>query len=230
MKKEDEQVRQKKITVITGHYGCGKTNFAVNLAMSLSGGKEKVSVIDLDIVNPYFRTADFADVFKRRGVELISTSYANTNLDIPAIDFDLAGICGDEGYVIIDVGGDDAGAYALGRYRAFLNELTEEGLAQTLYLFNAYRTLTHTPEQAAKILEEIALASGVRAAGLVNSSNLGAETDADAVMKTSGFAARLSEITGLPITATLFPEDCVIPEGAVRPLKQKRYVKPVWEV
>lgn len=219
----------KKITVITGHYGCGKTNFAVNLALELSAKGEKVRVIDLDIVNPYFRTADFGELFRNRNVNLISTAYANTNLDIPAINFDLERVCEDDGYVIIDVGGDDAGAYALGRYRDFLNGMTEKGLAETLYLFNSYRCLTHTPEEALDIMKEIQLASGVRVTGLVNSSNLGGETSAETVIGSQAFADRLSELSGLPVIATVFPEECEVPENAVNPVKHKRYVKPIWE-
>ncbi len=219
----------KKITVITGHYGCGKTNFAVNLALEISYMGEKVSVIDLDIVNPYFRTADFGGLFRDRNVNLISTAYANTNLDIPAINFDLERVCEDEGYVIIDVGGDDAGAYALGRYRDFLNDMAEKGLAQTLYLFNKYRCLTQTPAEALNIMKEIQLASGVRVTGLVNCSNLGGETSAETVMSSQAFADNLSELSGLPIMATVFPQECEIPENAVKPVKYKRYVKPIWE-
>lgn len=219
----------KKITVITGHYGCGKTNFAVNIALELSSKGEKVRVIDLDIVNPYFRTADFGKLFSDRNIELITTAYANTNLDIPAINFDMERVCEEDGYVIIDVGGDDAGAYALGRYRDFLNGMTEKGYAQTLYLFNRYRCLTHTPQEALNIIEEIQLASGVKVGGLVNSSNLGGETDSHTVVDTQPFADKLSELSGLPIMFTVFPENCPIPENAVRPITHKRYVKPIWE-
>ena len=73
----------KRITVVTGHYGVGKTNVSVNLAIKLAGSGKKVTVVDLDIVNPYFRTADFDDLFESRNIELIKPMYANSNLDIP---------------------------------------------------------------------------------------------------------------------------------------------------
>ena len=93
-----------KIIIITGHYGCGKTNVAVNIALNLAKKGEKVKVVDLDIVNPYFRTADFGELFGSRGVELIVPMYANSNLDIPALSFDIGGIISGEGYTVIDVG------------------------------------------------------------------------------------------------------------------------------
>ena len=100
----------KRITLITGHYGSGKTNFAVNLALRQAAEGKKVTVVDLDIVNPYFRTADFAELFEQNGIHLEKTLYANTSLDIPAISFDLARLAYEEECLIIDVGGDDAGA------------------------------------------------------------------------------------------------------------------------
>ena len=106
----------KKITIITGHYGSGKTNLAVNLALRLADAGEKVTIVDFDIVNPYFRTADFAKLFEERGVTLAASMYANTSLDIPAISFDMERMAYEDGYLIIDVGGDDAGAIGLGRY------------------------------------------------------------------------------------------------------------------
>ena len=104
----------KKITIITGHYGSGETNLAVNLALQLADAGEKVTIVDFDIVNPYFRTADFAKLFEERGVTLAASMYANTSLDIPAISFDMERMAYEPGYLIVDVGGDDAGAGARG--------------------------------------------------------------------------------------------------------------------
>ena len=107
----------RKINIITGHYGSGKTNVSVNMALDLAEKGEKVTVVDLDIVNPYFRTADFKELFGEHNISLTVPTYANSNLDIPALGFDMNGITDREGYIIIDVGGDDEGAKALGRYR-----------------------------------------------------------------------------------------------------------------
>ena len=80
------QMDFKKLTVITGHYGSGKTNFAVNLALDTAAQGKKCVVVDLDIVNPYFRTADFEEMFAKRGIALKAPAYANSNLDIPALN------------------------------------------------------------------------------------------------------------------------------------------------
>ena len=110
----------KRITIVTGHYGSGKTNFAVNLAVDLSREGKQVVLVDLDIVNPYFRSADFKERLTAMGIEMICPIYANTNLDIPALGADIYSVFyqNDSRYVIFDVGGDDAGAAALGRYSA----------------------------------------------------------------------------------------------------------------
>ena len=106
---------QKRVILLTGDYGCGKTNLAVNLALLLAE-KGKVSVVDMDTVNPYFRTADFGEMFSKRGINAVFPQYANTNLDIPVLNFDLENIVSQSDFTIIDIGGSDAGAYPAGRY------------------------------------------------------------------------------------------------------------------
>ena len=116
----------KRITIITGHYGSGKTNLSVNLAVNAAKEGKKVTVVDLDIVNPYFRTADFQQLFNEMGITLLAPDYANSNLDIPALSFDVEQLaCQNNGNLIIDVGGDDAGAIALGRYADALEQFRD---------------------------------------------------------------------------------------------------------
>ena len=114
----------KRITIVTGHYGSGKTNFAVNLAVDLCRKGKSVVLVDLDIVNPYFRSADFKEQLTEMGIEMICPVYANTNLDIPALGADIYSVFNkDDGrYIIFDVGGDDAGAAALGRYSHLIQQ------------------------------------------------------------------------------------------------------------
>ena len=105
------------VIAVTGHYGSGKTNFSVNLAMAAAKDGIPVTVVDLDIVNPYFRTADFSALLCEHGIRVITPEYANTNLDIPVLPASVdAAISQNGGLVLLDVGGDDAGAIALGRY------------------------------------------------------------------------------------------------------------------
>lgn len=179
-----------KITALVGHYGCGKTNLAANLALEMSKSG-KVTVVDIDIVNPYFRTADFKDEFEKQGISLVTTEYANTNLDIPVLNFDIASISENSDYVIIDVGGGSDGTAALGRYR----EVLEERNVQLLYVFNMYRGLG--AEETAQSMREIEHACRMKCTALVNNSNLGTMTEPEDILKSKSFEDELVNITGL---------------------------------
>lgn len=212
-----------KITVITGHYGCGKTNVAVNIALKLAN-TEKVTVVDLDIVNPYFRTADFGDLFESRGIKLVAPMYANSNLDIPALSFDLGGIINGEGRVVIDVGGDPEGAVALGRY----GDLLKKRADLKLYcVVNKYRYLTSTAEEASELLAEIKAASGLPCDGIINNSNLGKLTDNKTVKDSIDYAERIAEKEGCPMLFTCSEEKNL--EGVTPAMPVNIYVKPLWE-
>ena len=215
----------RKLTVVTGHYGSGKTNFSVNLALGISDAGNKCTVIDLDIVNPYFRTADFGDMFKNRGIELFAPVYANTNLDIPSLNIPLESILADGGYVVIDVGGDDEGAKALGRYAPVINAFADR---QMLYVINKYRYLTKEPADAVQVMREIEYSCGLTHTGLVNNSSLGAETTADTVRSSLAFADEVSKLSGLPIAATCAVEGAM-PDEAPAKYTVKRYVHNLWE-
>lgn len=187
----------KRITVITGHYGSGKTNFAVNLALQLKKSGKRVTVVDLDIVNPYFRTADFAELLESAGIDTILPMYANTNLDIPALPAAVNSVFDDESrHVVIDVGGDDAGAIALGRYS---NDFTASGY-DLLYVINKCRYLTKEPSEALELLRDIEYVSRLKATGLVNNTNLGSMTTADTLLDSLQFADETSRLTGLPVS------------------------------
>lgn len=212
-----------KIIIITGHYGCGKTNAAVNIALNLAQKGEKVKVVDLDIVNPYFRTADFGELFGSEGVELIVPMYANSNLDIPALSFDIGGIISGEGYTVIDVGGDPEGAVALGRYSDVLKNRSDTGL---YYVINKYRYLTSTPSEAAELLEEIKAASGLECSGIINNSNLGALTDRETVANSIEYAQKVAEAAKAPLLFTCSESKNL--EGIENGFETNIYVKAPW--
>lgn len=216
-------MNQKKITVITGHYGSGKTNFAVNLALKEAKSGKRCTVIDLDIVNPYFRTADFEELFRENGITLRAPLYANSNLDIPALNIDLRSIINENDCVIIDVGGDDEGAKALGR---FADEISAAGY-EMLYVINKYRYLTKEPEEALALMYDIERAGGLRCTGIVNNSNLGAETAAETVRSALEYAKKVAETAGLPLTATAAKAEAM-PAEAENPFPVSIYVKTMW--
>ena len=214
----------KKINIVTGHYGSGKTNFSANLAVSLAEKGEKVTVVDLDIVNPYFRTADFTELFGERNISLIKPMYANTNLDIPAISFDLERIATDDGYLIIDVGGDDDGALALGRYAKAFEPFSKD--IDFFYVVNRFRYIGDGVDECSELLPEIERCSRMKATAIVNNSNLGKETTAENIKEGIAFAEKVSEKTGLPIFCTTCPDFLSVAEIVY---KNSVFVKPVWE-
>lgn len=190
----------KRVTVFAGHYGSGKTNIAVNYALAMSGIKDKVVIADLDIVNPYFRTKDSESMLNSKGVRLISSPYANSNVDTPALPAEAYTVVHDKSVsAVIDVGGDDRGALALGRYSAAIQE---ENNYEMLFVINKYRYLTSDPDSAVEIMKEIELAASMRFTGIVNNSNIGTETTAEKVLDSVGYAGKIAEITGLPVKMT----------------------------
>ena len=216
----------KKITIITGHYGSGKTNLAVNLALRLADAGEKVTIVDFDIVNPYFRTADFAELFQKHGVTLAASMYANTSLDIPAISFDMERMAYEPGYLIVDVGGDDAGAIGLGRYAEGFSAYVPEQL-DMWYVINRYRYLTERPEETLELMYEIEAVYRMRHTGIVNNSNLGRETTADTIRQALAYAEETAAQAKLPLVYTTYRNDLELslPNG----LPVDVFVKPVWE-
>ena len=181
----------KKITVVTGHYGSGKTNLSVNLAVDANNKGKNVAVVDLDLVNPYFRTADFKDYFENIGVKLIAPDFANSNLDVPSIQFDIEQLAMNEDCLIIDVGGDDAGAFALGRFADALSLYSSE--LDMLYVINQRRYLTENASDAVSLMYEIENASRMKHTAIVNNTNLGPETTAEIITKSAEFARKVSK-------------------------------------
>ena len=190
-------MEDKRLTLFAGHYGSGKTNIAVNYAMHLAKMGRKVCIADLDIVNPYFRTKDSASELEALGIDLISPRYANSNVDLPALPAESYRLVQDKSvYGIMDIGGDDRGAYALGRFKEFIKKENNYRMA---FVANCYRPLTSTVEDTVKIMREIEIASGIKFNCIVNNSNLGCETDAKTVLASLDYIKRLCEATGLPL-------------------------------
>ncbi|MFZ2537538.1 MAG: P-loop NTPase [Oscillospiraceae bacterium] len=197
-------INLKRISIITGHYGSGKTNIAVNMALDIKKSGKDVTIVDLDIVNPYFRTADFKQMLEEHGIKVITPTFANTNMDIPSLPASVNAVFNDaDNYVIIDVGGDDAGGIALGRYANVIKQSDYD----LFYVINERRFLTKDASEAVELLSEIEAVTRVKATKIINNTNLGEKTTLDTVVHSFDFAKKVSEETKLPVAFHCIKED-----------------------
>jgi len=194
----------KKLNVVLGHYGTGKTNFTLNAAKKLALQGKKVTVADLDIVNPYFRSSDYKAELEALGIKIIAPGTAGSTLENPSLPGEIYSVFSDtESIVFLDVGGDDAGAFALGRYADMIRE---SGDYQVVYVVNKYRRLIESPAEALALMREIEFASKINVTAIVNNSHLSYNTIIGDILSGYEYAKELSAISGLPLLATAAPE------------------------
>ena len=194
----------KRLTVLCGHYGSGKTNIAVNMAFDLASKRDNVAIADLDIVNPYFRSKDSEDEFREKNIRLICSDFASSNVDLPSMPADLYSITDDKSLsVIMDIGGDDRGAYALGRLR---DAIKAEDDYDMLMVINKFRPLTPDAPSVIEVMREIEWACGIPFTGIINNSNLACETDAEDILGSEEFANEVCRLSGLPLVLTTVEE------------------------
>lgn len=197
-------MKYKRITLLCGHYGSGKTNIALNMAYELKNSYNNVAIADLDIVNPYFRTTDSADELKEKGIKLIASEYAGSNVDIPALPQEMYSLTDDKSVkAVIDVGGDDRGALALGR---IISKILEENDFEAFLVINKFRPLTPDVESTLEVMAEIENAGNFKFTGIINNSNLGVITTAEDVLSSVEYAHSVASATGLPLVATTVDE------------------------
>ena len=194
------------VSLICGHYGVGKTNFALNLALDLARNAYDVRLADLDIVNPYFRSSEYCALLEEAGVDLVAPVMANSSLDTPSLSAAVDGAIEwarvePHRILIMDIGGDDAGATALGRY----SERIAAADYALLYVVNAYRNLTQDPQEAIAVLHEIEAVSRLHATAVVNNSHLRRETTAETVQNSRAFGEEVAAHLGIPLVAQTVP-------------------------
>lgn len=192
----------KALTIICGHYGTGKTNLAVNLAMDAAREGRKVTIIDMDIVNPYFRTSDHKDALESMGIRVVTPTFANSNVEMMTVPPEAADAFGD-GTVIVDVGGDDAGATVLGRYKEHIDNIDHD----MWYVINRYRSMVSDVDSSVRMLHEIESSSRIKATGIVNNSHLKEDTTTQMVLGSMDFARKTSEAAEIPVIFTTCPRD-----------------------
>lgn len=217
-----------RIRVFTGHFGSGKTEISINYALKLADEGKKVCIADLDIVNPYFCTRDEKEMLESRGIRLIATPKEYANAELGTIPLNTLAVFNDKSYeVVLDVGGDDQGAVALGQYNRYFNE--EE--YDMHFVVNTGRPLTKDAEGVIDYIREIENASRLKVKYLINNANLSYETKIDDILYGQKVVKEVSKITGLPIKFTAVREDLIDKlsgeiEGEIFPIKI--FMLPPW--
>lgn len=195
-----------RLSIITGHYGTGKTEFAVNLALSMVKTHHRVVLADLDIVNPYFRSRERRDLLEAAGVELITSSQACSDADVPALPAELLTVLQNRNITgILDIGGDPVGARVLARFRP---QILEED-HQLIYILNANRPEVRAAERAIRYLRGIEATTGLACTGIVNNTHLCGETTPAEIRKGAALAAEVSRETGIPVLCHVAEERLV---------------------
>ncbi|SFR02526.1 hypothetical protein [Desulfoscipio geothermicus] len=186
----------RRITIFTGNLGSGKTELAINFALWLKKKHQRVGIVDLDIINPYFRTRIMKDYLEKMGLRVICPPGKLAGADVPALSPAILGVLEDEqGMGVFDVGGDDIGATALGRFKPYL----PEGAYHMYFVANACRPFTGKPAGIVKMLRSVEKASRLKVTALVSNTNLGLATDPDTVMAGHAVVEEAARQLQLPV-------------------------------
>jgi hypothetical protein len=220
---------QPRLTVLVGNYGSGKTEIALNLAME-KAKTGPTALVDLDIVNPYFRSGEKRALLEEAGIRVLMPTFATTTVDIPALPPEIQSVF-DQPHeqVVFDVGGDDTGAAALGRYAPFFSRERESTCV--LYVVNVCRPLSHTAEDILRLMERISTRARMKPDVLVNNANLQGETTARLLLAGQEVLSEVSLKTGIPIAMitgeqsvlNMLPHDL---QPLCRPIV--RHMQPEW--
>ncbi|MBT2641452.1 hypothetical protein J7I80_04375 [Bacillus sp. ISL-41] len=219
------------ITIITGHFGSGKTEISINLALEARKTNARTAVADLDIVNPYYRARDARDIFDQHGIELIAPAERLAAADLPIVPGDMGRVIYDAAYkLIVDAGGDKDGATALGQFYNDWNEMKPE----VLFILNANRPYVSTLEGAVETLQKIEGASRLKITGIINNSNVGSETTLQDVERGLTLSKKLSDSLGIPLLYTVVPQHLSAESAGIERESQvkviSRYLKLPWEM
>lgn len=219
----------KRIRIIIGHYGSGKTEFAVNYAMQLAAQGRKVALADLDVVNPYFRSREKAEMMEAEGIRVISGARGHhANLDVPMVSAEVLAPLQDESYdLVMDVGGDAIGARAIAKYHAYF----QEGKYDMFCVVNRYRQETQDVEGVLHHIRTIEATVGAPVTGLINNTHLLRETELEDILFGQELVEKVSEASGIPVkyvsvlekVAQLLP---VHVKGEILPIRM--YMREDW--
>lgn len=220
----------RRVRIIVGHYGSGKTEFAVNYAVKLRELGKNVAMVDLDVVNLYFRSREKTEYLESLGIRFIASSVKSDAVDIPAISGEVLTPLMDESYdAVLDIGGDHVGARTLGRY----NEVLVEGEYDMFFVLNANRPETMTVESTLLYLRRIEATSRKRVTGIVNNTHMLSYTSVEDVMKGYKLGQEVAKAVGVPLKYNVVREDLVPQiekEDIINIFPIKQYMREDWMV
>ena len=192
----------KKVFVLIGNYGSGKTELALNFAMEAARRGERTELLDLDMVNTYFRLSEHGKMVNMKEIRLVSPNFACSGIETLSLPAEVASAFAmDWDTVIFDVGGDAVGSTALGRYHEDFMEL-EEGALEVLNVVNVRRPLAGTADRIVKLQQEMETHSRLRITGMINNTNLAQMTGPDELRDGYEIIREASERTGVPVKYT----------------------------
>ena len=211
----------KRTIIITGAYGSGKTECALELALQLAA-REAVTLVDLDFVNPYFRSLDHRDMLERRGVQVVAP--ALTQIDAPALPPAARDvILHPHGRTLVDLGGDPAGAIVIGQFAPQMIDY------ELWAVVNFSRPTTATPAQATSLLQAIATATRLQLTGLISNTHLGEYTTAEDMLDGLAQARTLGEMLGIPVVLACAPDGLALPPLSIPLLRITRRLRRPWD-
>ncbi len=204
----------KRIRIITGHYGSGKTEFAVNYVKKLRESVDgRVAIADLDIVNVYFRSREKKEELEEKGIQVIASNLDTAVADVPAVSGAMTmPVINKEYQYVVDLGGNDVGTLVLGRIKPLLDHAE----ADFFMVVNAYRPNTSTPEGIIEQMENLEYAAGLKVTGFINNTNLVRETTAECLLHGDEVLKEVTKRTGVPVKYVSYVKDVMteeIPEG-----------------
>ena len=213
----------KRLKIVIGAYGSGKSELSVNLALNMrkESPDKKVLLAGIDIVNPFYRSADAGKILQENDIRLISPMYANSNVDAPVLSGEVYVIFDDESYQgVFDIGGEDMGATILGSMKSRLDKID----ADLLMAVNIKRPFTSTVDEIIIMASELQEASKLKITGFINNSNLLEQTTADDIFEGEKILLEVQERTGIPLIMTSFMEG-VLTDEQISSLKAPSHLK-----
>lgn len=193
---QSENLPKARILVLVGNYGSGKTEISLNLALKLARRGEKVTLVDLDIVNPYFRSSERTELLEKEGVKVYAPSFAMSTVDVPSLPADIQAVFADKSRrVIFDVGGDDTGAAALGQYKPYFDQDDVE----VLFVVNAFRPLSGDADSVCDLMLRVAGRSRLSPTAVINNANVAWETEESDLVRGEELLHEVSTRMNLPI-------------------------------